>query len=82
MLDIQPSKGARILMQTAPGKFSSETDFYVTSNGIMCTETTIGGFNKFELKDPIYFRSRQAIQYAKKLDDFVTILKKGNGILL
>ena len=79
MLDIQPTKGARILMQTAPGKFSSETDFYVTSNGIMCTETTIGGFNKFVLKDPICCRIRKAMQYGKTLDEIHDFLVHNNS---
>ena len=79
MLDIQPTKGARILMQTAPGKMSSETDFYVTSYGFMCTETTIGGFNKFELKDPICCRIREAMQYGKTLDDIKESLVKNNS---
>ena len=79
MLDLQPSKGARILMQTAPGKISSETDFYVTSHGFMCTETTIGGFNKFELKDPICCRIRTAMQYGKTLDEIKDHLTHNNS---
>ena len=79
MLDMQPIKGARILMQTAPGKMSSETDFYVTSYGMMCTETTIGGFNKFELKDPICCRIRAAMQYGKTLDQVSGYLTKNNS---
>jgi hypothetical protein len=79
MMDIQPTKGARILMQTAPGKMSSETDFYVTSYGMMCTETTIGGFNKFELKDPICCRIRSAMQYGKTLDQVAAHLVKNNA---
>ena len=79
MMDIQPTKGARILMQTAPGKMSSETDFYVTSYGMMCTETTIGGFNKFELKDPICCRIRAAMQYGKTLDQVAAHLVKNNA---
>ena len=44
MLDITPSEknSNRILMQSAAGWISSGTDFYVTSNGFICTETTIG----------------------------------------
>ena len=79
IIDIQPTKGARILMQTAPGKISSESDFYVTSNGFMCTETTIGGFNKFELKDPICCRIRAAMQYGKTLDEIKGYLTHNNG---
>ena len=79
VLDIKPTKGARILMQTAAGKFSSETDYYVTSTGFICTETTIGGFNKFELKDPICCRIRAAMQYSKTLDEINDRLIKNNS---
>ena len=63
MLEIQPDKGNSIIMQTAPGCISSGTDYYVTSNGLICTETTIGGFSKFVLRDPICCRIRKAMQY-------------------
>lgn len=79
ILDITPNKGSPFIMQTGPGMISSGTDYFVSKSGFIVTENTFGGFNKFELKDPIYFRSREAIQYAKKLDDFVSILKNGNG---
>ena len=73
------SRSANILMQTAPGCISSGTDFYVTSNGLLCTETTIGGFNKFRLGDPICCRIRNAMQYGKTLDDCVDMLTKNNS---
>lgn len=79
ILDIKPTKGARILMQTAPGNISSETDFYVTSNGFMATETTIGGFNQFALKDPICCRIRTAMQYGKTLDEIKEHLVHNNS---
>ena len=81
MMDISPSEknSNSFLMQTAPGCISSCTDYYVTSNGIVCTETTIGGFSKFILKDPICCRIRKAMQYSKSLDDCVTFLTKNNG---
>ena len=79
VIDINPTNGARIIMQSAPGWIYSGTDFYVTSTGFICTETTIGGFNAFELKDPICCRIRQAMQYASSLEDCVKILKKNNG---
>jgi len=81
MLDITPSEknSNRIIMQAAAGWMSSGTDFYVTSNGFICTETTIGGFMKFALKDPICCRIRQAMQYSKTLEDCVTILTTNNS---
>ena len=79
LLDIRPTTGNRIFMQTAPGCIASGTDFYVTSAGLICTETTIGGFNKFALGDPICCRIRQAMQYGSTLDECVAILRHNNG---
>lgn len=79
IIDIKPEKGNRILMQASAGWVWSGTDYYVTSNGLICTETTIGGFNKFALKDPICCRIRQAMQYGKSLDDCVTYLTTNNS---
>ncbi len=79
ILDVNPSKGNRFIMQCAAGYISSQTDYYVTSTGLMITETTIGGFNKFVLKDPICCRIRQAVQYSKTLDDVVKHLTHNNS---
>lgn len=79
MVDINPTNGNRILMQASPGWIYSGTDYYVTSAGIICTETTIGGFNKFDLKDPICCRIRQAMQYANTLDECSTIIQNNNS---
>ena len=79
MLEIKPDKGHSIIMQTSPGCIASGTDYYVTSNGLICTETTIGGFNKFVLRDPICCRIRKAMQYGDTLDDCLDMLTTGNG---
>jgi hypothetical protein len=79
ILDIQPTKGHRILMQTAPCYIWSGTDFFVTSKGIVGTETTIGGFLPYEKKFPIGYRIRKAMQYGNTLDDYVEILLDGNS---
>jgi len=76
---VKPVNGAGILMQTLPCTIASSTDFYVNSKGFICTETTIGGFNKFILGDPICCRIRKAVQYADSLDDYHDILKFNNG---
>ena len=73
------SVSADILMQTFPGGIFSSTDFFITTHGFMGTETTIGGFDSFELKAPICFRARKAMQYAKTLDDYVTFLSENNS---
>jgi hypothetical protein len=79
VLDINPTKGHRILMQGFAGWIWSGTDFFVTSKGIIGTETTIGGFLPYEHNFPISCRIRKAMQYGDNLDDYVKILLDGNS---
>ena len=79
VLDIQPSEGHRIIMQTSPGWIYSGTDFFITSKGIIGTETTIGGFNTYENNIPIEYRARKAMQYGNSLDEYVKIFLDGNS---
>jgi hypothetical protein len=79
ILDLHPEKGHRILMQTSPCWIWSGTDFFVTSKGIIGTETTIGGFLPYEKKYPIGYRIRKAMQYGNNLDDYVNILLEENS---
>ena len=73
------SVSADMLMQTFPGGIFSSTDFFMTTHGFIGTETTIGGFDSFELKAPICFRARKAMQYGKTLDDYETFLCENNS---
>ena len=81
VLDItpEPGRGARILMQTSPCWIWSGTDFFITSAGIIGTETTIGGFFPYKKRIPIGYRIRTAMQYGKTLDDYTRILLEGNS---
>ena len=79
ILDINPTDGYRIIMQCSPCMIWSGTDFFVTSKGIIGTETTIGGFHAYEMKIPIAYRIRKAMQYGNSLDDYVKILLEGNS---
>jgi hypothetical protein len=79
ILDLNPQKGNRIMMQTCPCWIWSGSDFFVTSKGIVGTETTIGGFLKYSKKWPIGYRIRTAMQYGNTLDDYVEILVKENS---
>jgi hypothetical protein len=79
ILDINPDRGHRMLMQTSPGWMWSGTDFFVTSKGIVGTETTIGGFIPYENNYTISCRIRQAMQYGNNLDDYVKILLHENS---
>ena len=79
VVDLNPDKGHRILMMGFPGWIWSGTDFFVTSKGILGTETTIGGFLPYENKFPISCRIRQAMQYGDTLDDYTKILLHENS---
>jgi hypothetical protein len=79
ILDLNPSKGHRFIMQTSACMIWSGTDVFVTAAGIMGTETTIGGFFPYEKKYPIGYRIRKAMQYGNTLDDYVEILLKENS---
>jgi Phospholipase B len=79
ILDITPEKGYRIVMQTCAGWIWSGSDFFVTSKGIMGTETSIGDFKAYQHNYPICCRIRKAMQYGKSLDDYATILLEGNS---
>lgn len=79
IMDMRPSSGHRILMQSFPGGIHSGTDVFVTSRGLFGTETTFGGFNAYENKDPVCCRIRRAMQYGDSLDDYVTMLTERNS---
>lgn len=79
-LDIQPTKGYRVVMDALPGFIHSGTDFAITSAGLMICETTIPGFFGFDPEGiPEFVRMRKATQYAEDLDEWVEIMKKGNN---
>jgi hypothetical protein len=80
LLDVAPSEGQRIFMQTKPGHLDSNTDFFITGAGIVGTETTIAGFNSYtEAGLPSFIRCRKAMQYSETLDDVMRFLKEGNN---
>jgi hypothetical protein len=80
ILDLQPAKGHRILMQTMPGWVHSGTDFFITDAGIVGTETTIGDFKGFNEKGiPEFVRFRRATQDASSIDEWCAIMKRGNN---
>jgi len=80
ILDVAPARGRRILMQTTPGWIHSGTDFFITSAGLVGSETTIGGFNGFDEKGiPEFVRFRRATQDASSIDQWVSIMKHGNN---
>ncbi|MGA3044263.1 MAG: C45 family autoproteolytic acyltransferase/hydrolase [Bryobacteraceae bacterium] len=81
MLDIQPAKGHRIVMQSYPGGIESGTDWYQNDAGMVLTETTIRQ-SPFNMQGtPVAFRAREAIQYGGNVDEVVERLgTRNNGL--
>ncbi len=80
IIDILPTMGHRIFMQTAAGLIHSTTDFFITDAGIVGTETTISDFFPFDPKGiPEFSRVRRAMQDASSIEEWCEIMKKGNN---
>lgn len=80
VMDIVPDRGNRILWQTWPGWIHSGTDFFMTSGGLVGSETTIGGFEGFDDKGIAEFvRMRRATQDATSIDQWCNIMRTGNN---
>lgn len=82
--EIIPEKGNHILMQSEPGYIHSMSDFYLTKRsdgeGLIITETTIGGFNAYDSAGaPEFVRIRYAAQYAETMDEFVELFWQNNN---
>jgi hypothetical protein len=81
MLDVQPEKGHRVLMQSYPGGIESGTDWYQNDAGVVLTETTIRQTPFNAQGTPVAFRARMAIQYGGNVDEVVTQLgTRNNGL--
>jgi hypothetical protein len=80
IIDILPDKGQRMLMQITAGWIHSGTDFFITSAGLVGSETTIAGFASFDDQGiPEFTRMRRATQDANTIDEWCRIMKKGNN---
>ncbi len=78
-LDVKPSRGHRVLMQTYPGGIMSGLDYYLNDGGLVVCETTLAQ-TKFDATGiPLADRIRRALQYADSIDQAVAILKQGNN---
>ncbi len=78
-LDVKPTKGHRVLMQSYPGGIQSGLDYYLNDAGLLVCETTLAQ-TRFEIKGlTVASRIRQALQYADSIDKAVSILKELNN---
>ena len=65
-LDIQPSEGHRMVFQTFPGGIQSGLDYYITSAGLIVSETIEQ--TKFNPLGEMLARASVAVQYADSID--------------
>ena len=80
ILDIIPDKGHRILMQTWGPCIYSATDFFITSAGLVGTETTMLRFSGYNPDGiPVFIRARRAMQYADSIDQWADIMKENSN---
>lgn len=81
MLDIVPTEGHRVLMQSYPGGIQSGTDWYQNDVGVVLTETTIRQ-SPFNMQGtPVAYRAREAIQYGDSVQKVVELLStRNNGL--
>jgi len=80
IVDIVPDKGNRILMQSWGPCIYSATDFFITSAGLIGTETTIDQFKGFNAKGTSVFdRARKAMQYANDINEWAKIMIDKNS---
>jgi Phospholipase B len=78
-IDIKPSHGHRVMMQTYPGGIQSGMDYYMNDAGMVVCETTIHQ-TAFDIAGrALTSRIRQALQYADSIDEAVRILRTGNN---
>ncbi len=81
MLDIKPTAGHRMLIQSYPGGIESGTDWYQNDAGMVLTEDTINQTPFNARGTPIAFRARTAIQYGGNIDEIVERLgTRNNGL--
>lgn len=78
-LDIAPSDGHRVIMQSYPGGIMSGLDYYMNDAGLLVAETTIRQ-TTFDISGlTVASRIRRALQYADNIDRVVEILNDSNN---
>ncbi|MBS0209575.1 MAG: hypothetical protein JSS27_11550 [Planctomycetes bacterium] len=78
-LDIQPTTGRRVAMQSFPGGIMSGLDYYLNDAGILICETTVDQTSFEPQGSPFCSRIRQAAQYSTSLDEVISTLSKENN---
>jgi hypothetical protein len=79
ILDVVPTKGRRVVLQTFPGGIHSGSDWYLNDAGIVIGETTVGQTPFAPEGTPQSNRARKAAQYATSIDEVARILRERNN---
>lgn len=79
LVDLTPDQGHRVLYQGLPGTIASNTDWYMNDAGIAFTETTLGESGHYQDGEPVFQRSRKAVQYSNNVEDVITNLGTHNN---
>ncbi len=80
-LDVKPTDGHRVLMQSYPGGIQSGMDYYQNDVGMVVVETTIGQTTFDPNGQALASRIRKALQYGDSIDSVVAILSaRNNGL--
>lgn len=80
VIDLVPTDGYRIFMQSGPGFIQSFTDFFLNGAGIIGADTTIQGFERYDENGvPEFCRMRKAMQYAKSIDQWAQFMQEQNN---
>ena len=80
ILDITPDDGYRMVYQGSPGWIASMTDFWVTGGGMVVVETTMVGYQGYDVdKVPEYVRARNASQFGESIDHWVKLMDAQNN---
>jgi hypothetical protein len=75
IVDINPVKGHRMIMQSTGGTVWSGPDWIYNDEGLMLTETTIPGMYVYDPTGlPIFMRERLAMQYCDSIDEFLDVM--------
>jgi hypothetical protein len=78
-IDLKPTAGRRVVMQSYPGGIMSGLDYYMNDSGLLVLETTIEQTH-FDISGlTVASRIRRAVQYAEGIDKAVEILTESNN---
>jgi len=78
-IDLKPTAGRRVVMQSYPGGIMSGLDYYMNDAGMLVLETTIEQTHFDPTGLTVASRIRRAVQYAESIDKAVDILGASNN---